>query len=85
MATVRDYGLSRYKKEATPLQKVANDFVLPPSGRLGLNSGGFGSNSLDVQIRGMRPPGYRAGQTNNAFNALSAANISQETGFGHMT
>ena len=51
---------------------------------MGLNSGGFGANSLDVQIRGMRPPGYRAGQS-NAFNALSAANISQETGFGHMT
>ena len=83
VATVRDYALNRYKNEGSTFQKVANDFVLPPSGRLTLNSGG--QNSLDVQIRGMRPPGYRGGQGGTAFNALSAANISQETGFGHLT
>ena len=62
--------------------------MLPPSGgRLNLNSGGAsGGFSLDDQIRGMRPPGYRAaGLGGNAFNALSAANLSQETGLGHMT
>ena len=59
--------------------------MLPPSGRLNLNSGGLGGSSLDDQLRAMRPPGYRSGQGNNAFNALSAANLSQETGFGNMT
>ena len=54
--------------------------MLPPSGRLNLNSGG-----LDDQLRALRPPGYRAGQGSNAFGALSAANLSQETGFGNMT
>ena len=69
----------------SPLKSFANDFVLPPSGRIAANSRGNGYEGLDSQIRGMRPPGYRGSQANNAFNVNSAANLSQETGFGHMT
>ena len=75
---MRDYGMLQtgLKMNNGPLASFANDFVLPPSGRLAMNTGGG-----DDAIRGMRPPGYRP----NNFNANSAANVSQDTGFGHMT
>ena len=89
VATVRDYDRfqGRNKRHESPLKAMANDFMLPPSGRLGANSLGLDGDisALDNQIRGMRPPGYRASQGNNGFNMGSQANLSQDTGFGQQT
>ena len=54
----------------------ASDYMLPPTGRLPMNS------SLDGQLRGMRPKGYPGSTNFNVQSGPLGLSESADTGYG---